>query len=46
VLLVVITASLFRHYNIGGVRSTALLTSIFIGLANLSPWLNLWDENV
>jgi O-antigen ligase len=46
VLLVVITASLFRDYNIGGVRSTALLTSIFIGLANLSPWLNLWDENV
>ena len=44
VLLVTITASLFRDYNIGGVRSTATMISIFLGLANLWPWLTLWKR--
>ncbi len=44
ILLVTTTASLFRDYNIGGVRSTAILVSIFLGLANLWPWLILWKR--
>ncbi len=35
VVILTITASLFRDYNIGGVRSTALLTAVFLGIANL-----------
>lgn len=46
VLLVAITASVFRDYNIGGVRSTSVLISIFLGLANLWPWLTLWKRPV
>ncbi|MCA9217799.1 MAG: O-antigen ligase family protein [Planctomycetales bacterium] len=34
-LLLVLTASIYRDYNIGGVRSTAMISSIFIGLACL-----------
>ncbi len=37
VVLVTLTASIFRDYNIGGVRSTSLLVAVFLGLANF--WL-------
>ena len=34
-LLLIVTAAIFRDYNIGGIRSTAMLSSIFLGLGNL-----------
>jgi len=34
-LLLVVTTSIFRDYNIGGVRSTVLIGAIFLGLASL-----------
>ncbi|MCA9140486.1 MAG: O-antigen ligase family protein [Planctomycetales bacterium] len=37
VVIVVLTASIFRDYNVGGVRSTAMLAGIFLGLASLWP---------
>jgi O-antigen ligase len=37
VMIVVLTASVFRDYNIGGVRSTALIAAVFLGLGNLWP---------
>jgi O-antigen ligase len=33
VLLLVLTASIYRDYNIGGVRSTVIIGAIFLGLA-------------
>lgn len=38
IILLTITASIFRDYNIGGVRSTSMLAAIFLGLANLWPF--------
>jgi O-antigen ligase len=35
VLVLSLTASIFRDYNVGGVRSTAILVAVFLGLANL-----------
>ena len=40
ILLVTLTASLFRDYNIGGVRSTSMMVGVFLGLANLWPWVD------
>ncbi len=37
IVVLTLTASLFRDYNIGGVRSTSILVSVFIGLASLWP---------
>ncbi len=37
VLVLTLTASLFRDYNIGGVRSTSMMVAVFLGLANLWP---------
>jgi O-antigen ligase len=34
-LILVVTTAIFRDYNIGGIRSTAMAGSIFLGLANL-----------
>lgn len=49
VLIVIVTASIFRDYNIGGVRSTAILAGVFLGLANLWPLSDLlraaWQES-
>ena len=44
VVLVAITASIFRDYNIGGVRSTSILVAIFLGLANLWPLAARFEE--
>ena len=41
-LIVVIATSLFRDYNIGGIRSTAMVGSIFLGLANMWNLVELW----
>ena len=41
-LILVITTALFRDYNIGGIRSTAMAGSIFLGLANLWNFAVLW----
>lgn len=35
IIIMSLTASLFRDYNIGGVRSTAVMVAVFLGLANL-----------
>lgn len=37
ILVVALTASIFRDYNIGGIRSTSILVAVFLGLANLWP---------
>jgi O-antigen ligase len=37
ILLLTLTASLFRDYNIGGVRSTSMMVAVFWGLANFWP---------
>ena len=36
-VVLTLTASIFRDYNVGGVRSTAILAAVFLGLANLWP---------
>lgn len=41
-VLLILTASLYRDYNIGGVRSTAMLAAIFLGLGSLWPLLEGW----
>ena len=38
-ILLTLTTSIYRDYNIGGIRSTAMLGAIFFGMANLWPWL-------
>jgi O-antigen ligase len=40
--LLILTASLYRDYNIGGVRSTAMLAAIFLGLGMLWPLIESW----
>jgi O-antigen ligase len=37
IIVLSLTASIFRDYNIGGVRSTSLIVAVFLGLANLWP---------
>ncbi len=37
IIVLTLTASIFRDYNIGGVRSTAMMVAVFWGLANLWP---------
>jgi O-antigen ligase len=37
IVVVTLTASIFRDYNIGGVRSTSMMVAIFWGLANFWP---------
>ncbi|MEZ6102388.1 MAG: O-antigen ligase family protein [Pirellulaceae bacterium] len=39
-LLLTLTASIFRDYNIGGIRSTAMLSAAFLGACNLWPMLS------
>ncbi len=43
ILILTLTASLFRDYNIGGVRSTSILVAVFLGLANLWPLVVDWQ---
>ena len=38
IIVVALTASIFRDYNIGGIRSTSILVAVFLGLANLWPF--------
>jgi O-antigen ligase len=42
-ILLTLTAAIFRDYNIGGVRSTAMLGAMFLGLANLWHFASLWS---
>ncbi len=42
-ILLTVTTSIFRDYNIGGVRSTALTGAVFLGIANLWSLLALWS---
>lgn len=37
IVVLTLTASIFRDYNIGGVRSTSIIVAVFLGLANLWP---------
>ena len=37
IIVLTLTASIFRDYNVGGVRSTSMLVSVFLGLASLWP---------
>ncbi len=37
IIVLTLTASIFRDYNVGGVRSTSMLVAVFLGLANLWP---------
>ena len=41
-ILLTLTTALFRDYNIGGVRSTAIIGAVFLGIANL--WPPRWTE--
>lgn len=43
VVLLTLTASIFRDYNIGGVRSTSMLAAVFLGLANLWPYASVFS---
>lgn len=45
-LLLTLTTSIYRDYNIGGIRSTAMIGAIFFGIANLWPWVHAWREAV
>lgn len=38
-ILLALTTAIFRDYNIGGVRSTAVIGALFFGMANLWPLL-------
>ena len=42
-IILTLTTAIFRDYNIGGVRSTAFMGTVFLGLANLWPRLLLWQ---
>ncbi len=44
ILVLTLTASLFRDYNIGGVRSTSLMVAVFWGLANLWPLASEFEQ--
>ena len=43
-ILLTLTTAIFRDYNIGGVRSTAVMGTVFLGIANLWPRLLLWQS--
>ena len=42
-LILALTASIFRDYNVGGIRSTTMLGTLFFGMANL--WLIISNGN-
>ena len=44
IILLVLTTCLFRDYNVGGVRSTALTGAVFLGLANLWHFVPFWGK--
>jgi O-antigen ligase len=44
-LLLTLTAAIFRDYNIGGIRSTAMLGTIFLGLGNLWGLVAWWGRS-
>lgn len=41
-ILLTLTTAIFRDYNIGGVRSTTVMGTVFLGMASLWPRLLLW----
>ncbi len=41
-VLLTLTASIYRDYNIGGIRSTAMIGAMFLGVANMWPWVLSW----
>jgi len=43
-ILLTLTTAIFRDYNIGGIRSTAMMGAMFLGLANLWQFVALWSE--
>ncbi len=43
-IVVITTASLFRDYNIGGIRSTAIMVAVFLGVANLWHLVENWES--
>jgi O-antigen ligase len=46
ILLLTLTAAIFRDYNVGGIRSTAMAGTIFLGLANLWEVAVPWGWNL
>ncbi len=44
IILLTLTTCLFRDYNVGGVRSTTLTGTVFLGLANLWHFVPLWRQ--
>ncbi len=44
-LILTLTTSLFRDYSIGGIRSTALIGTIFLGLGNLWNLTGFWEHD-
>jgi O-antigen ligase len=44
IILLTLTTCLFRDYNVGGVRSTALTGAVFLGLANLWHFVPYWGQ--
>ncbi|MCA9263645.1 MAG: O-antigen ligase family protein [Planctomycetales bacterium] len=44
-IILILTAALFRDYNIGGIRSTAMIGTIFLGLTNLWGLVVQWGWN-
>jgi O-antigen ligase len=45
VILLTVATAIFRDYNIGGIRSTAMLGTIFLGTANLWGLAELWGQD-
>lgn len=43
-VVLTLTASVFRDYNVGGVRSTTILVAVFLGLANLWPLAEEFEQ--
>lgn len=43
-ILLTLATALFRDYNIGGIRSTAMLGAIFLGLTNVWPLLSAYGQ--
>jgi O-antigen ligase len=44
-ILLVVATAIFRDYNIGGIRSTAMLGTIFLGMGNLWGLPGLWGQD-
>ena len=44
-LILTLTTSIFRDYNVGGIRSTAMIGTILLGLGNLWNLNHLWNPD-